>query len=205
VITQPAYEWPTRMTGACRLGDDGFEIRRLSAGRRRREAHSKQRVRSSRPMAVETPERRQASRPPRLPAIHAACCCASLRGVAADVAYLEAVIASSTARHPVGHSYAGCVITACRAPRQCSPRSMYVAGSCPTWASQSPTSRRLPVASQWGLPPARPLATGTPSCQSTPTASRTSFAPTCPTAVAAFMAHAQRPRSWQAFEGSSRC
>ena len=113
-----------------------------------------------------------------------------LRGVAGDAAYLGAVIDQLDGPVVlVGHSYAGCVITVAGV-------SDKVAGARVRGRIRARRGRvdhrpagPLPVARDGELPPADgrcPM--GASSCRSTPSASTTSSAPTCPTTS---------PRSWR--------
>ena len=124
-----------------------------------------------------------------------------LRGVAADVAYLEAVIDQLDG--PVilvGHSYAGCVITAAGASDKVAAL-VYVAAFMPD-AGESITDlqARFPSLAMGNFLQPRPLPDGSVELSVDPDRFQNVFCADVPDDVAAFMAHAQRPLVATAFE-----
>ena len=119
-----------------------------------------------------------------------------LRGIASDVAYLEAVI--DQLEGPVvlvGHSYAGCVITVAGVSDKVAAL-VYVGEFAPdVGESIADLQGRFPSLAMGTSSSRDRSQTAASSCRSTPTASRTSFAPTCPTTS---------PRSWRTHSVHSR-
>lgn len=112
-----------------------------------------------------------------------------LRGVAADVAYLEAVIEQLDG--PVilvGHSYAGCVITVAGASDKVAAL-VYVAGFVPdVGESIADLQGRFPSLAMGDFLQPRPLPDGSAELSVDPDRFQNIFAPTCPTTS---------PRSWR--------
>jgi pimeloyl-ACP methyl ester carboxylesterase len=126
-----------------------------------------------------------------------------LRGLAADVAYLEAVIDQLDGPVVlVGHSYAGCVITAAGASDKVAAL-VYVAAFMPDKGeSITDLQARFPSHVMGGpdfLQP-RPLPDGSVELSVDPDRFQDIFCPDVPNDVAAFMAHAQRPLAVTAFD-----
>jgi pimeloyl-ACP methyl ester carboxylesterase len=124
-----------------------------------------------------------------------------LRGVASDVAYLEAVIDQLDGPVVlVGHSYAGCVITDAGISDKVAAL-VYVNAFMPD-AGESITDlqSRFPslVMGNFLLP--RPLPDGSVELSVDPDRFQNVFCADVPDDVAAFMAHAQRPLAASVFE-----
>jgi pimeloyl-ACP methyl ester carboxylesterase len=126
-----------------------------------------------------------------------------LRGVAADVAYLEAVIAQLEG--PVilvGHSYAGCVITVAGASDKVAAL-VYVSAFVPdVGESIADLQGRFPSLAMGDFLQPRPLSDGSVELSVDPDRFQNVFCADVPDDVAAFMAHAQRPLMASAFEES---
>ena len=124
-----------------------------------------------------------------------------LRGVAADVAYLEAVIEQLDG--PVilvGHSYAGCVITAAGASDKVAAL-VYVAAFMPDKGeSITDLQARFPSLAMGNFLQPRPLPDESVELSVDPERFHDIFCADVPDDVAAFMAHAQRPLVVTAFE-----
>jgi pimeloyl-ACP methyl ester carboxylesterase len=124
-----------------------------------------------------------------------------LRGVAADVAYLEAVIDQLDG--PVilvGHSYAGCVITAAGASDKVAAL-VYVAAFMPDKGeSITDLQARFPSLAMGNFLQPRPLPDESVELSVDPERFHDIFCADVPDDVAAFMAHAQRPLVVTAFE-----
>jgi len=124
-----------------------------------------------------------------------------LRGVAADVAYLESVIAQLDG--PVilvGHSYAGSVITVAGASDKVAAL-VYVAGFVPdAGESIADLQGRFPSLAMGDFLQPRPLPDGSAELSVDPDRFQNIFCADVPDDVAAFMAHAQRPLGATAFE-----
>jgi pimeloyl-ACP methyl ester carboxylesterase len=124
-----------------------------------------------------------------------------LRGVASDVAYLEAVIDQLDG--PVilvGHSYAGCVITVAGVSDKVAAL-VYVNAFIPD-AGESITDlqTRFPSLVMGDFLQPRPLPDGSVELSVDPDRFQNVFCADVPDDVAAFMAHAQRPLVVTAFE-----
>src|SRR2546426_1562316 len=124
-----------------------------------------------------------------------------LRGVAGDVAYLEAVIDQLDAPVVlVGHSYAGCVITAAGVSDNVAAL-VYVAGFVPdVGESIADLQGRFPSLAMGDFLQPRPLPDGSVELSVDPDRFQDIFCADVPDDVAAFMAHAQRPLAASAFE-----
>jgi pimeloyl-ACP methyl ester carboxylesterase len=124
-----------------------------------------------------------------------------LRGVAADVAYLGAVI--DQLEGPVvlvGHSYGGCVITVAGASDKVAGL-VYVAGFVPDEGeSIADLQARFPSLAMGNFLQPRPLPDGSAELSVDPRRFRDIFCADVPEADATFMAHAQRPLVATAFE-----
>ena len=124
-----------------------------------------------------------------------------LRGVAADVAYLEAVIAQLDG--PVilvGHSYAGSVITVAGTSDKVAAL-VYVAGFVPdVGESIADLQGRFPSLAMGDFLQPRPLPDGSAELSVDPDRFQNIFCADVPDDVATFMAHAQRPLVATAFE-----
>ncbi len=127
-----------------------------------------------------------------------------LRGIASDVAYLEAVI--DQLEGPVvlvGHSYAGCVITVAGVSDKVAAL-VYVGDFR---ARRRRVDRRpagpLPVARDGGLPPAATAPRRQRRAAVDPDRFQNILCADVPDDVAAFMAHAQRPLAATAFEDAA--
>ena len=124
-----------------------------------------------------------------------------LRGVAGDVAYLEAVV--DQLEGPVvlvGHSYAGCVITAAGASDKVAAL-VYVAAFMPDKGeSITELQARFPSLVMGDFLQPRPLPDGSVELSVDPGRFQNIFCADVPDDVAAFMAHAQRPLVVTAFE-----
>jgi pimeloyl-ACP methyl ester carboxylesterase len=124
-----------------------------------------------------------------------------LRGIARDAAYLEAVIDQLDG--PVilvGHSYAGCVITAAGVSDKVAAL-VYVDAFVPD-AGESITDLqgRFPSLAMGNFLQPRPLPDGSVELSVDPDRFQDIFCADVPDDVAAFMAHAQRPLAATAFE-----
>jgi pimeloyl-ACP methyl ester carboxylesterase len=124
-----------------------------------------------------------------------------LRGVAADVAYLDAVIDQLDGPVVlVGHSYCGCVITVAGVSDKV-VGLVYVAGFVPEEGeSIADLQERFPSLAMGNFLQARPLPDGSAELSVDPRRFRDIFCADVPEADAAFMAHAQRPLVATAFE-----
>jgi pimeloyl-ACP methyl ester carboxylesterase len=124
-----------------------------------------------------------------------------LRGVAADVAYLEAVIDQLDGPVVlVGHSYAGCVITVAGTSARVAGL-VYVAGFVPDEGETiAGLQARFPSLAMGNFLQARPLPDGSAELSVDPDRFHDIFCADVPDDVAAFMAHAQRPLVAAAFE-----
>jgi pimeloyl-ACP methyl ester carboxylesterase len=124
-----------------------------------------------------------------------------LRGIAADAAYLEAVIEQLDG--PVilvGHSYAGCVITVAGVSEKVAAL-VYVAGFVPDEGeSITDLQGRFPSLAMGNFLQPRPLSNGSVELSVDPDRFQKTFAADVPDDVATFMAHAQRPLVASAFE-----
>ena len=124
-----------------------------------------------------------------------------LRGIASDVAYLEAVIAQLDG--PVilvGHSYAGSVITVAGASDKVAGL-VYVAGFVPdVGESIADLQGRFPSLAMGDFLQPRPLPDGSVELSVDPGRFQNIFCADVSDDVAAFMAHAQRPLAASAFE-----
>jgi pimeloyl-ACP methyl ester carboxylesterase len=127
-----------------------------------------------------------------------------LRGLAADVAYLEAVIEQLDG--PVilvGHSYAGCVTTVAGVSDKVAAL-VYVGAFVPD-AGESITDlqARFPSLAMGNFLQPRSLPDGSVELSVDPDRFQDIFCADVPDEVAAFMAHAQRPLVASAFEESA--
>jgi pimeloyl-ACP methyl ester carboxylesterase len=124
-----------------------------------------------------------------------------LRGVAADVAYLEAVIDQLDGPVVlVGHSYAGCVITVAGTSDRVAGL-VYVAGFVPDEGETiAGLQARFPSLAMGNFLQTRPLPDGSAELSVDPDRFHDIFCADVPDDVAAFMAHAQRPLVAAAFE-----
>jgi pimeloyl-ACP methyl ester carboxylesterase len=124
-----------------------------------------------------------------------------LRGVASDVAYLEAVIDQLDGPVVlVGHSYAGCVITAAGVSDKVAGL-VYVAGFVPDEGETiADLQARFPSLAMGNFLQPRPLPDGSAELSVDPERFHSIFCADVPDDVAAFMAHAQRPLVASAFE-----
>jgi pimeloyl-ACP methyl ester carboxylesterase len=124
-----------------------------------------------------------------------------LRGLAADIAYLDAVIEQLDG--PVilvGHSYAGCVITAAGASDKVAAL-VYVGAFVPeVGESIADLQGRFPSLAMGDFLQPRPLPDGSVELSVDPDRFQNIFCADVPDDVAAFMAHAQRPLVASAFE-----
>jgi len=124
-----------------------------------------------------------------------------LRGVASDVAYLEAVI--DQLEGPVllvGHSYGGFVITVAGASDKVAAL-VYVDGFVPdAGESIADLQARFPSLAMGNFLQPRPLPDGSVELSVDPERFQEIFCADVPDDVAAFMAHAQRPLVATAFE-----
>ena len=128
-----------------------------------------------------------------------------LRGLASDVAYLEAVIDQLDGPVVlVGHSYAGCVITAAGVSDKVAAL-VYVNAFMPD-AGESITDlqARFPSLAMGNFLQPRPLPDGSVELSVDPDRFQNIFCADVPDDVAAFMAHAQRPLVVTAFEEQVR-
>ena len=124
-----------------------------------------------------------------------------LRGLASDVAYLEAVIDQLDGPVVlVGHSYAGCVITAAGVSDKVAAL-VYVNAFMPD-AGESITDlqTRFPSLVMGDFLQPRPLPDGSVELSVDPDRFQDIFCADVPDDVARFMAHAQRPLVASAFE-----
>ena len=124
-----------------------------------------------------------------------------LRGVASDVAYLEAVIDQLDGPVVlVGHSYGGCVITVAGVSDKVAAL-VYVDGFMPD-AGESITDlqARFPSLAMGNFLQPRPLPDGSVELSVDPDRFHDIFCADVADDVAAFMAHAQRPLVVTAFE-----
>jgi pimeloyl-ACP methyl ester carboxylesterase len=124
-----------------------------------------------------------------------------LRGVAGDVAYLEAVIDQLDGPVVlVGHSYGGCVITVAGISDKVAGL-VYVDAFMPD-AGESITDlqARFPSLAMGNFLQPRPLPDGSVELSVDPDRFQDIFCADVPDDVAAFMAHAQRPLLATAFE-----
>jgi len=124
-----------------------------------------------------------------------------LRGVAADVAYLEAVIDQLDGPIIlVGHSYAGCVITAAGASDKVAAL-VYVAAFMPDKGeSITDLQARFPSLAMGNFLQPRSLPDESVELSVDPERFHDIFCADVPDDVGAFMAHAQRPLVATAFE-----
>ena len=124
-----------------------------------------------------------------------------LRGVAGDVAYLEAVIDQLDGPVVlVGHSYAGSVITVAGTSDKVAAL-VYVAGFVPdVGESIADLQGRFPSLAMGDFLQPRPLPDGSVELSVVPDRFQNIFCADVPDDVAAFMAHAQRPLVATAFE-----
>jgi pimeloyl-ACP methyl ester carboxylesterase len=124
-----------------------------------------------------------------------------LRGVAADVAYLEAVIDQLDGPVVlVGHSYAGCVITVAGTSDKVAGL-VYVAGFVPDAGETiAGLQARFPSLAMGNFLQPRPLPDGSAELSVDPDRFQDIFCADVADDVAAFMAHAQRPLVAAAFE-----
>jgi pimeloyl-ACP methyl ester carboxylesterase len=124
-----------------------------------------------------------------------------LRGVASDVAYLRAVV--DQLEGPVilvGHSYAGCVITAAGSSDKVAAL-VYVAAFMPDQGeSITDLQARFPSLAMGNFLQPRPLPEESVELSVEPERFHDIFCADVPDDVAAFMAHAQRPLVVTAFE-----
>jgi pimeloyl-ACP methyl ester carboxylesterase len=124
-----------------------------------------------------------------------------LRGLASDVAYLEAVIDQLDGPVVlVGHSYAGCVITVAGVSDKVAAL-VYVDAFMPD-AGESITDlqTRFPSLVMGNFLQPRPLPDGSVELSVDPDRFQNVFCADVPDDVAAFMAHAQRPLAATVFE-----
>jgi pimeloyl-ACP methyl ester carboxylesterase len=124
-----------------------------------------------------------------------------LRGVAADVAYLEAVIDQLDGPILlVGHSYSGCVITVAGSSDKVAAL-VYVGAFMPdAGESIADLQARFPSLAMGNFLQPRPLPDGSVELSVDPDRFQDVFCADVPEDVAAFMAHAQRPLVATAFE-----
>jgi pimeloyl-ACP methyl ester carboxylesterase len=124
-----------------------------------------------------------------------------LRGVASDVAYLEAVIDQLDGPVVlVGHSYAGCVITVAGTSDKVAGL-VYVAGFVPDEGETiADLQARFPSLAMGNFLQPRSLPDGSAELSVDPDRFQNVFCADVPDDVAAFMAHAQRPLVASAFE-----
>jgi pimeloyl-ACP methyl ester carboxylesterase len=124
-----------------------------------------------------------------------------LRGVAADIAYLEAVIEQLDGPViVVGHSYAGCVITVAGVSDKVAAL-VYVSAFVPdVGESIADLQGRFPSLVMGDFLQPRPLSDGSVELSVDPDRFQNIFCADVPDDVAAFMAHAQRPLVATAFE-----
>jgi pimeloyl-ACP methyl ester carboxylesterase len=124
-----------------------------------------------------------------------------LRGVANDVAYLEAVIDQLDGPVVlVGHSYAGCVITAAGVSDKVAAL-VYVSAFIPDKGeSITDLQARFPSLAMGNFLQPRPLPDGNVELSVDPERFHDILCADVPDDVAAFMAHAQRPLMVTAFE-----
>jgi pimeloyl-ACP methyl ester carboxylesterase len=124
-----------------------------------------------------------------------------LRGVASDVAYLEAVIDQLDGPVVlVGHSYAGCVITVAGTSDKVAGL-VYVAGFVPDEGETiADLQARFPSLAMGNFLQPRSLPDGSAELSVDPDRFQNIFCADVPDDVAAFMAHAQRPLVASAFE-----
>jgi pimeloyl-ACP methyl ester carboxylesterase len=124
-----------------------------------------------------------------------------LRGVASDVAYLEAVIDQLDGPVVlVGHSYAGCVITVAGTSDKVAGL-VYVAGFVPDEGETiADLQARFPSLAMGNFLQPRSLPDGSAELSVDPERFQSIFCADVPDDVAAFMAHAQRPLVASAFE-----
>jgi pimeloyl-ACP methyl ester carboxylesterase len=124
-----------------------------------------------------------------------------LRGVASDVAYLEAVIDQLDGPVVlVGHSYAGCVITVAGTSDKVAGL-VYVAGFVPDEGETiADLQARFPSLAMGNFLQPRSLPDGSAELSVDPDRFQNVFCADVPDDVAAFMAHAQRPLVVTVFE-----
>jgi pimeloyl-ACP methyl ester carboxylesterase len=124
-----------------------------------------------------------------------------LRGVASDVAYLEAVIDELDGPVVlVGHSYAGCVITVAGTSDKVAGL-VYVAGFVPDEGETiADLQARFPSLAMGNFLQPRSLPDGSAELSVDPDRFQNVFCADVPDDVAAFMAHAQRPLVVTVFE-----
>jgi pimeloyl-ACP methyl ester carboxylesterase len=124
-----------------------------------------------------------------------------LRGIAADAAYLEAVIGQLDGPVTlVGHSYAGCVITVAGVLDKVAAL-VYVAGFVPDEGeSIADLQGRFPSLAMGNFLQPRPLPDGSVELSVDPDRFQNIFAADVPDDDATFMARAQRPLLASAFE-----
>jgi pimeloyl-ACP methyl ester carboxylesterase len=124
-----------------------------------------------------------------------------LRGVAADVAYLSAVIDQLDGPVVlVGHSYGGCLITVAGVSDKVAGL-VYVAGFAPDEGeSIADLQGRFPSLAMGNFLQPRPLPDGSAELSVDPRRFRDIFCADVPEADASFLAHAQRPLVATAFE-----
>jgi pimeloyl-ACP methyl ester carboxylesterase len=124
-----------------------------------------------------------------------------LRGLASDVAYLEAVIDQLDGPVVlVGHSYAGCVITVAGTSDKVAGL-VYVAGFVPDEGETiADLQARFPSLAMGNFLQPRSLPDGSAELSVDPDRFQNIFCADVPDDVAAFMAHAQRPLVASAFE-----
>jgi pimeloyl-ACP methyl ester carboxylesterase len=124
-----------------------------------------------------------------------------LRGVASDVAYLQAVIDQLDGPVVlVGHSYAGCVITAAGVSDKVAAL-VYVGAFVPDEGeSITDLQARFPSLAMGNFLQPRPLPDGSVELSVDPDRFHDIFCADVPADAAAFMAHAQRPLVVTAFD-----
>jgi pimeloyl-ACP methyl ester carboxylesterase len=127
-----------------------------------------------------------------------------LRGLAGDVAYLEAVIDQLDGPVVlVGHSYGGCVITVAGVSDKVAAL-VYVDAFVPdAGESIAGLQARFPSLAMGNFLQPRPLPDGSVELAVDPDRFQNIFCADVPDDVAAFMAHAQRPLVATAFEESA--
>src|SRR3954454_14727689 len=124
-----------------------------------------------------------------------------LRGLAADVAYLEAVIDQLDGPVVlVGHSYAGCALTVAGVSEKVAGL-VYVSAFVPDGGeSIADLQGRFPSLAMGNFLQPRPLPDGSAELSVDPDRFQNIFCADVPDDVAAFMAHAQRPLLATTFE-----
>jgi len=124
-----------------------------------------------------------------------------LRGVASDVAYLEAVMGQLDGPVVlVGHSYSGCVITVAGVSDKVAAL-VYVNAFMPdVGESIADLQARFPSLAMGNFLQPRPLPDGSVELSVDPDLFQNIFCADVPDDVAAFMSHAQRPLAASAFE-----